>query len=103
MMTTTKGTAGKIWITGAKGMLGQAMQKEIGTPTSENDYGFVATGKELDVTNRDAVFAYCGTERPDIIINCAAYTGVDKAEGDEAAALRLNGDAPGIIGEAAAK
>ncbi|KQR65143.1 NAD(P)-dependent oxidoreductase [Frigoribacterium sp. Leaf172] len=55
---------------------------------------------DLDVTDRDSVFA--AVEGHDVVINAAAYTAVDAAETDEEAALAVNGTAAGILGEATA-
>jgi dTDP-4-dehydrorhamnose reductase len=55
---------------------------------------------DLDVTDRDAVFAAVAGH--DVVINAAAYTAVDAAETDEEAALAVNGTAAGLLGEATA-
>lgn len=60
------------------------------------------TRSELDVTDAGAVRRALEAERPDAVINCAAYTNVDGAEEDEAAAHALNGDAAGHLAAAAA-
>ncbi|MEA2466470.1 MAG: dTDP-4-dehydrorhamnose reductase [Thermoleophilaceae bacterium] len=57
---------------------------------------------DLDVTDGAAVERAVATERPDVVVNCAAYTNVDGAESDEAAATRLNGHAAGLVAHAAA-
>lgn len=56
---------------------------------------------DLDVTDADAVRRTFDAERPDAVVNCAAYTNVDGAEDDEAAATLLNGDAAGYLAAAA--
>ena len=48
---------------------------------------------ELDITCREAVLDYVRTNAIDLIVNCAAYTNVDRAEEDEPTALRINADA----------
>jgi len=55
------------------------------------------TRAELDITDADAVRAAVSDTRPDAIINCAAWTDVDGAEADEAAATRINGDGAGHL------
>jgi len=55
---------------------------------------------ELDITNADAVRAAVERDCIDCIINCAAYTAVDKAESNEEKALLLNATAPGYLAEA---
>jgi dTDP-4-dehydrorhamnose reductase len=57
---------------------------------------------DLDVTDPGAVSSALTAERPDVVVNCAAYTNVDGAEADEAAATLLNGDAAGFVADAAA-
>src|SRR5437016_1462166 len=59
------------------------------------------TRAELDVTDEAAVVRTVRTERPDVIINAAAYTDVDGAEKEPEKARLINGTAPGILGRAA--
>jgi dTDP-4-dehydrorhamnose reductase len=76
-------------VTGASGMLGGEVVALLG------EEGETVTGlgrAELDVTDGDTVRALLRAERPDIVINCAAWTAVDAAEDQEADALRVNGD-----------
>lgn len=79
-----------ILVTGAGGQLGNEMQR-LGA-ISPNRYLFTDVA-ELDITNREAVRKMVSEEQIDVIINCAAYTNVDKAEEDEATARRINRDA----------
>jgi len=60
------------------------------------------TRADLDVTDSAAVIRAFEAHRPDAVINCAAYTDVDGAEADEAAATELNGRAAGTVAEGAA-
>lgn len=70
----------KVLITGAKGQLGLALQKEL----SESEYEQITTDvEELDITNIAQVQAFIKEKQPDIIINCAAYTAVDRCEEKE--------------------
>ena len=55
----------------------------------------------LDIGNRDAVLAFAETHPVDFIVNCAAYTAVDKAEEEEEQCRRINTDAVAYLGEAA--
>lgn len=55
---------------------------------------------ELDITDRSAVEAYFARRRPTLVINCAAYTAVDKAEKEPELANAINGTAPGILADA---
>jgi dTDP-4-dehydrorhamnose reductase len=58
---------------------------------------------ELDITNLDNVISFCIDKKVQAIINCAAYTAVDKAESDEALAHRINVDGPANLARTAAK
>lgn len=78
----------KILITGAGGQLGSALQT-----TLANQEVAALTRAELDVTNFDDVRAAVAAVRPEVVINCAAYTAVDAAESDEAGAYQLNAEA----------
>lgn len=87
----------KALVTGANGQVGRALQA-----TAPADAVVIATDMaELDICDADAVAAFVARARPDIIFNAAAYTAVDKAEGDEAAAQRLNADAVAHLAAAA--
>ncbi|GAA4686859.1 dTDP-4-dehydrorhamnose reductase [Frondihabitans cladoniiphilus] len=80
-------------ITGARGMLGADLVEALfGRDVT------VASRAELDVTDRDAVFA--AVEGHDVVINAAAYTAVDAAEEHEGDALAVNGTAVGLLAEA---
>jgi dTDP-4-dehydrorhamnose reductase len=58
---------------------------------------------KFDLENREAVIAGIMGARPDVVINAAAYTAVDKAEAEEAVAARVNGEGAGHVAEAAAR
>ena len=94
-----------ILVTGANGQLGNEMR--LVSRQSEDKYVFtdVVTieGQEttlLDMTDAEAVNRMVDAEGINVIVNCAAYTNVDKAETDEALCRRLNADAPRILAEA---
>ena len=76
-----------ILVTGANGQLGTEMRNiSAGAPdryifTDVTSLPGVDT-VYLDITNRDAVRLICDSEQVDVIVNCAAYTNVDKAEDD---------------------
>ena len=86
-----------ILVTGANGQLGCEMQR-LGT-VSPNNYIFTDVA-ELDITNADAVMNAVKAASIDIIVNCAAYTNVDKAESDEATAELINATAVGNLAKA---
>jgi dTDP-4-dehydrorhamnose reductase len=89
----------KVLVTGAGGMLGRDVVLAAGN-AGHDVVGFGHT--ELDVTHADPLAAKFELERPDVVINCAAWTDVDGAEESEEAALAVNGTAAGNVAEAAA-
>lgn len=83
-----------ILVTGANGQLGHEMQ-EVGK-NSEHKFIFtdVAEGYDkLDITDVDAIRRMVSENGINVIVNCAAYTNVDKAESDTAVADLLNNKA----------
>jgi dTDP-4-dehydrorhamnose reductase len=88
----------KVLITGAGGQLGQALQATAPADTQLVPLDRVA----LDIGDAAAVAALVRTEQPDLLINAAAYTAVDKAESDATSAGSINGDAPGHLATACA-
>ena len=89
----------RILVTGANGQLGNEMQV-LAKENPQHTYYFTDV-RELDICNKEAVWAYISEKRIEMIVNCAAYTAVDKAEDDEALCLRINRDAVRNLGEAA--
>ena len=89
-----------ILVTGANGQLGREMQR-LGA-VSPNNYLFTDVA-ELDITDAAAVRACVAEHGIDAIVNCAAYTNVERAEEDEAAADRLNRQAVENLARAAAE
>jgi len=78
--------AKKIVITGANGQLGLEFQK-----TQDPKLQFTYLSRDLlDITNADKVHDTIAAIKPDVIINCAAYTAVDKAEEEVAQAFKIN-------------
>ena len=88
-----------ILVTGASGQLGSHIR--LLAHASSHRYIFTDIDN-LDITNPDAVQRAGADNDVDLIINCAAYTNVDKAEDDEAAAYLVNATAPGILARAIA-
>ena len=89
----------KILLTGANGML--AADVKI---TKPNSVSLIETDvDELDITNANAVDNFCKHEKPDLILNCAAYTAVDKAEEDKEIAYAVNTTGPKNLAQTAAK
>ena len=86
-----------ILVTGANGQLGRHMR--LLAPQSAHRWLFTDV-EELDITSRETVMDSVKDNGINIIVNCAAYTNVDKAESDEATAMRINGEAVGYMAEA---
>jgi dTDP-4-dehydrorhamnose reductase len=90
----------RIVITGANGQLGRELSR-LGA-VSPNEY-IPTDFAELDITDKAAVESFFADNRVDVIVNCAAYTNVDRAEEDEPTALKINAEAVGHLAEAAKK
>ena len=95
-----------ILVTGANGQLGNEMRiTAIGRPETFIFSDIIETpGMEtaiLDITDEEAVRRFVSDNNIEIIVNCAAYTNVDKAEEDEVTCTRINTTAPGILASAA--
>ena len=86
-----------ILLTGANGQLGNHFR--LLAPQSHNNWLFTDV-EVLDITSSEAVEAFVSTNDIRLIVNCAAYTNVDKAESDEATAQRINADAVGNLAHA---
>jgi dTDP-4-dehydrorhamnose reductase len=89
----------KLLVTGAAGMLGRDVMLAAGN-AGHDVVGYGHT--ELDVTHAGGVESKIGLERPDVVINCAAWTDVDGAEESEQAAMAVNGTGAGHVAAAAA-
>lgn len=87
----------RVLVTGAGGMLAQALVPEL----ERRGHRVVALDRAaLDVTDEEAVSARVAAERPDAVVQCAAYTAVDRAEEEEEAAHRVNAAAAGHVARA---
>jgi len=89
----------KVLITGAGGQLGTALQR---TAPQWADINAIDID-DVDLTDDGMLRARLVVEAPDVIINAAAYTAVDKAESDEELARAINADAVAIMAEAMAE
>jgi dTDP-4-dehydrorhamnose reductase len=79
---------GKVLVTGSRGQLGFELMKRCTA-------GIECRGVDLpeaDITSMEQVLGLCGEFSPDVLINAAAYTAVDRAESEEEAARRVNVD-----------
>jgi dTDP-4-dehydrorhamnose reductase len=91
-----------ILVTGANGQLGQEFRTLVSNHEEGIEGEFFFTDKEeLDITDREALENYIRTNHIDTVINCAAYTAVDKAESDAETAYRINRDAVRYLAELA--
>ncbi|MQY34193.1 dTDP-4-dehydrorhamnose reductase [Streptomyces sp. RB17] len=86
-------------VTGAGGMLGQDTVHEL-RGRGEDVTGLARA--VLDITEPAAVQRALAGHRPDVVVNCAAYTAVDAAETDEERALLVNGEGPRLLARACA-
>lgn len=98
-----------ILITGCNGQLGNEMQL-LAKENSQHCYFFtdvvVSEGSGatvLDITKKEDVNSFVESNNIDCIVNCAAFTAVDKAEESVELCRKLNSDAPGILAEAMGK
>ena len=80
-------TTYNILVTGSNGQLGS----EIKSISSDYSYNFFFTDRNnIDITSKDSIKEFCKTNNINVIINCAAYTAVDKAQSDEINADLIN-------------
>jgi dTDP-4-dehydrorhamnose reductase len=90
----------RLLVTGAAGMLG----RDVVAAANDGGHEVVALARaDLDITDAAAVRAAVLDTRPDAVVNCAAWTDVDGAEAEEAAATAVNGDGAGHLAAAAAE
>lgn len=90
-----------ILITGCNGQLGNELQL-LEKNYSEHTF-FNTDVHELDITNAEAIDKFVSSNNIDIIINCAAYTAVDKAESNKELCQLLNAEAPAYLAKAISK
>jgi dTDP-4-dehydrorhamnose reductase len=87
-------------VTGAGGMLGQDV---VASLERDDETVLALTRRDLDVTDQAAVTATVLGCRPDIVVNCAAWTAVDEAEAHEDEALEVNGRGARLVAAACAE
>ena len=88
-----------IWLIGNRGMLGTEVESLLRSRSLET----ASTDLECDITDRAAVFAYAQRIKPNCIINCSAYTAVDRAEDERELAFAVNSKGVENIGLAASE
>lgn len=91
----------KVLVTGANGQLGSEI-KELSVNFPNHQYFFEGS-EGLNITDAQQVETYIESNQIDVVINCAAYTQVDKAESEEIAAEKVNADGVKNISQALAK
>ncbi|WP_249010931.1 dTDP-4-dehydrorhamnose reductase [Conexibacter sp. DBS9H8] len=89
----------RLLITGASGLLGQDV---YAVARARGHQVTALTRAALDICDPAAVSAAVATAAPDVVVNCAAYTQVDRAESEPEAAHRVNADGAGTVATAAA-
>lgn len=90
-----------VLVTGSNGQLGRCLQDIANTNEKINWY--FKSSKELDVTNKNAVNSLFGNTKFDYLVNCAAYTAVDKAEKEKEKAFLVNAEAVKYLAESCKK
>lgn len=80
----------KIWILGAEGLLG----RELVQLCKERNISYIASGREVDLTDPLQLLSFAKLHRPSHAINCAAYTDVDRAEMEKERAYAVNATGP---------
>ncbi|MFF4952920.1 dTDP-4-dehydrorhamnose reductase [Streptomyces chattanoogensis] len=88
-------------VTGAGGLLGREVCARLARLDGAQAAGLLR--RDLDITRPRAVRTALRTHRPDVVVNCAAWTAADDAETHEAAAARVNGDGPRHLAAACAE
>ena len=89
----------KVLVTGAHGQLAGAIIDRYKAHADVRAY----SRSELDISSFDAVMSRLSADRPDVVINCAAYNKVDQAEDEPQAALTVNAFAVRVLARAAAE
>jgi dTDP-4-dehydrorhamnose reductase len=87
----------RVLVTGAKGQVGAEVIRNLAGRAEVMAFDRAA----LDLSDPDRIVAVLRESRPDVVVNAAAYTAVDRAEAEEPLAHAINGVAPGVLGEEA--
>ena len=89
----------RILLIGKIGQVGWELRRTLGPMAQVTCVDF----PEIDLTSNDSIRRWVRETRPNIVINAAAYTAVDKTESEPDKAMKINGVAPGILAEEAKK
>ncbi|WP_010588098.1 dTDP-4-dehydrorhamnose reductase [Schlesneria paludicola] len=83
----------RVAVIGAMGQLGSALVDQLGSKA-------ISLGRtDIDITNANNIWSTLDHERPDVVVNCAAYNFVDKAETEREAAMLVNRRGPGFLAD----
>lgn len=95
----------KVLVTGANGQLGRCLQDCLESKRAEGRAidCYALARAELDITDSAAVDAWFAEFQPDVVINAAAYTSVDKAETEHEQAAKINENGPANLAQACAR
>jgi len=93
----------KILLTGTNGQVGHALMRVLSNNIALSESLVGLNRAQLDLTDADAIRRMIALVKPDLIINPAAYTAVDKAESEPELAYAINAEAPRALAEAAAR
>jgi dTDP-4-dehydrorhamnose reductase len=89
----------RVLLTGARGQMGTEVRRQL-----EGRADIIAPDRtRLDLADPGAIARMVRETRPDVIVNAAAYTAVDRAESDEESARAVNAIAPGVLGDEAGR
>ena len=91
----------KILVTGREGQVAQSLAERNAARDNPHELIFAAR-PEFDLADPASIARAINAAQPDLVISAAAYTAVDNAEDEPELAMAINGEAPGIIGKAAA-
>lgn len=89
----------EILVTGCRGQLGNELQR-LAPQYADTCHLYFTDREELDITDRKAVMTFVEEHNVSVVINCAAFTAVDKAESEPELCDLLNHQAPGYLAEA---
>jgi dTDP-4-dehydrorhamnose reductase len=89
----------RVLVVGASGRLGRVVCEEL---AAAGHLVLTKTPADLDITNEESIARSVADSAPQIVINCAAYNAVDRAESEPEAAYAVNARGPGLLAKAAA-